>query len=226
MDVVATFDQKADDRDGVGNVEKDNAGRDHAVECRIATQIQQSQDRHNDAADKMRSQGNVHARVYVAEKLRKGKSTVASKRPAEPTLPCMAGDQTPDPCRYDQTLKHNGSSFAPEGLVEQRQNRYKGGGGLKIRKAVHAEEEADGEKPRGDESNGDGAQDGDGNHFLRTMNFLGKVSGTIEASKGVVGVDQSDNESDPVGGPSSIVHKVGKDKLGILMRWRLCRYRD
>ena len=58
------------------------------------------------------------------------------------------------------------------------------------------------------------------------MDFLGKVGRAIEASKGVVGVDESDNEGDPIGGPSGIVHKVSKDKPGILMRWRLCRNRD
>ena len=162
----------------------------------------------------------------MAEELRKGKPAVASKRPAEPALPRMASDQTPDARRDDQSLQYNGSGCALERLVEQRQYGYECGGGLEIRKAVHAEEEADGEEPRGDESNGDGAQDGDGDHFLRAMDFLGKVSRAIEASKGVIGVDESDNKGDPVGGPSSIVHKIGKDKPGILMRWRLCRNRD
>ena len=92
MDVVAAFDQKADDWDRVGNVEKDNAGRNHAVEGCIAPQIQQSQDGHDAAADNMRPEGNIYTRVHVAEESRKGKPAVASKRPAKPALPCMAGD--------------------------------------------------------------------------------------------------------------------------------------
>ena len=92
LNVVAAFDQKADDRNGVGNVQKDNAGRDHAIERCVAPQVQQSQDRHNDAADEMGSERNVHTRVDVAEELREGKTTVASKGPAEPALPCMTCD--------------------------------------------------------------------------------------------------------------------------------------
>lgn len=92
---------------------------------------------------------------------------------------------------------------------------------MKIAKATHAEEEADGEEPRSDESDGNGTHDGDGNHFLRPLDFLGKVGRAIEASEGVVGVDEPDDKSDPVRRPSGIVHKISKDKLGILMCWRL-----
>lgn len=104
LDIVAAFDQKADDWDRVRNVEKNNTGRDHAVECCIASQIQQSQDGHNDAADKVCSERNVYSRVDVAEEFRKRKPMVASEGPAEPALPCMAGDQAPYTSRYDQTL--------------------------------------------------------------------------------------------------------------------------
>lgn len=101
LDVVAAFDQKADDWDCVGHVEEDDTGRDHAVECCIASQIQQSQDGHNHAADKVRAERDVDSRVDVAEEFRKGKSMVASEGPAEAALPCMAGDQAPYPGRYD-----------------------------------------------------------------------------------------------------------------------------
>ena len=92
MDIVAAFDQKADDWDRVGDVEQDDAGGNHAVEGCIATQIQQSQDGHDNAADDMRSERNVYAKVDVAEESRKGKTAVAGKGPAEPALPCVAGD--------------------------------------------------------------------------------------------------------------------------------------
>ena len=221
MDIVAAFDQKAADWDCVGNVKKDNAGRDHAVERRVAPQIQQSQDRHDDAADKMRSERNVHPRIDVAEEFGKGEPAVASEGPTESALPGMTGDQAPDSCRYEQTLQHNGSSFASESLIEKCQYRYKCEGGLEVCKAGHAEEQADGVEPRGNESNGNSTHDSDRDHFFGAMNFLGKVSGTIKASKGVIGIDQPDNESNAICGPSSIVHKISKDKLGILMRWRL-----
>ena len=226
MDVVATPDQKAYDRNSVRDVKEDDASRNHAVEGRIAPQVQQSQDRHDDAADEMCPERDIDAGVDVAEEFGKGEPAVASKGPAEPALPGMASDQTPDARRDDQGLQHNGPGRASEGLIEQGQDGYECGRGLEIRKAVHAEEEADGEEPRGDKSDGDGPQDGDGDHFLRAMDFLGQMSRAVEAGKGIVGVDESDNEGDPVGGPSRVVHKVGKDKSGILMRWRLCRNRD
>ena len=157
MDVVATPDQKAYHRNSVRNVKKDDASRNHAVERRVAPQIQQSQHGHDNAADEMRPERDIDAGVDMAEELGKGKPAVASKGPAEPALPRMAGDQTPDPRRDDQSLQHNGSGCALERLVEQRQDGYECGRGLEIGKAVHAEEEADGEEPRGDESNSDGS---------------------------------------------------------------------
>lgn len=42
VDVVAAFDQKADDRNGIRNVKKDDAGGDHAIESCITAKIQQS----------------------------------------------------------------------------------------------------------------------------------------------------------------------------------------
>ena len=82
MNIVAAFDQKADDRDCVRNVEKDDAGRDHAVESCIASQIQQSQNGHNNAADKMGAEGDIDSRIDMAEKFTKGQATVASEGPA------------------------------------------------------------------------------------------------------------------------------------------------
>ncbi len=90
MDIVAAFDQKADDWDSVGDVEKDDTSCDHAVERRVAAQIQQAQDGDDDAADEMRPERDVDARVDVAEEFGEGESTVASERPAQATLPRMA----------------------------------------------------------------------------------------------------------------------------------------
>ena len=67
IDIVAAFDQKADDRDRVGNVKKDDTGRDHAVESCVASQIQQAQDGHDNAADKVRTERYIHSRIDVAE---------------------------------------------------------------------------------------------------------------------------------------------------------------
>ena len=82
MDVVTAFDQKADDRDRVRDVKKDDTGRDHAVESRIASQIQQAQDSHNNAADKVRAERHIHSGIDVAEEFAKRQAAVASKGPA------------------------------------------------------------------------------------------------------------------------------------------------
>ena len=138
----------------------------------------------------------------------------------------MACDETPNSRGYEQAFQHDGSGFASESLIEECQDGYEGGGGLEIVEVVHAEEERDGVEPRGDEADGDGTHDGDGDHFLGAIDFLGEVGGTIEASKGVVGVDQTDDESDPIRRPPSVIHEIGEDEFGILMRWCLRRDGD
>ena len=226
MDIVTAADQQANDRNSVRDVKKDNARRNHAVERRITPQIQQPQDRDDDAADKVGPERDIDAGIDMGEEFGKGQAAVAGKGPAEPGLPRMACDEAPDARRDDQGLEHDGAGGALQRLVEEGQEGAAGGGGLEILEAVHAEEEADGEEPGGDEADGDGAHDGDRNHFLRAVDFLGQMGGAVEAGEGVVGVDESDDEGDAVGGPAGVVHKIGKDEPGILMRWRLCRNRD
>ena len=197
-DVAAAFDQQADDRDGVGDVEQDDARRDHAVERRVAPQIQQSQHRHDEAADEVRAERDVDAGIDVAQEVRKGKAAVAREGPAQAALPRVTGNQAPDARGYDETLEHDGARFAPQGLIEQCQDGHEGGRGLEIGEVADAEELGDGEEPRRDEAYGDGAHDGDGNHFLGVVDFLGEVGRTVETSKGVIGVDEADDESDPI----------------------------
>ena len=97
---------------------------------------------------------------------------------------------------------------------------------MEIVKVVHAEEEGNGEEPRGDESNGNGAHDGDGDHSFRAIDLFGKVCSTIEAGEGVICVDQADYESDSILRPAGIVYEIGEDEPRILVRCRLCRDRD
>ena len=111
-------------------------------------------------------------------------------------------------------------------MVEECEDGYEGGGGLEVVEVVHAEEEGDGVEPGGDEADGDGTHDGDGDHFLRAVDFLGEVGGAIEAGEGVVGVDETDDESDAVCRPPGVIHEIGKDEFGVLMRWRLRRDGD
>ena len=146
-DIVAASDEEANDRDGIRDVEQDDASRDHAIERGIAAQIQETEDGDNEAADEMRTEGDVHARVDVAEEFRKGETAVAGEGPAEAALPCVARDETPDACCYEEAFEDDGCGFATEGLVEECEDGDEGGGRLEVIEVVHAEEEGDGVEP-------------------------------------------------------------------------------
>lgn len=48
----------------------------------------------------------------------------------------------------------------------------------------------------------------------------------IQTGKGPVGIDQTDDKSDAIRRPSGIIHKVGEDELGTLVRRSLGGYND
>ena len=156
----------------------------------------------------------------------KGQTGIAGKGPAKPGLPRMARDQTPNARRDDQRLQHNSARRAPKRLIEQCQDRDKSRRSLQILQTIHAEEEPDGEEPRRDEADGNGAHDGDGDHFFRAVDLLREMGGAVEAGEGVIGVDEADDEGDAVGGPARVVDKIGKDEPGVLVRGRLGGDRD
>ena len=217
LDIIAAFDQEADDRDRIRDIEEDDTRRNHAVKSRIATQIQQPQHRHDDAANEMRSERDISAGVDMAEEFGKGQAAIASKGPAEAALPRVASDQAPDARGDEEGLEDDGARFALEGLVEEGEDGDEGGGGLEVGEGAHAEEEADGVEPGGDEADGHGAHDGDRDHFLGTVDFFRQVGGAVEAGEGVIGIDEADDEGDAVGRPACVVHEVGKDEFGVLM---------
>lgn len=45
-------------------------------------------------------------------------ASVSGKRPAEPALPCMAGDQASDAGRNDEGFQHDGAGRIPDGLIK------------------------------------------------------------------------------------------------------------
>lgn len=104
---------------------------------------------------------------------------------------------------------------------------------------VDAEKHGDGIEPGSHEADGDGPQDGDGDHLLRARDFLGHVGGAIQAGKGPVRVDQADDKcchslgfilhppvaarkglTDPVLFPSRVVDKVSKHEASGFMARR------
>lgn len=197
-DVLAALDQQADDGDSVGDVEEDDAGGDHAVERRVTTEIEETEERDDEAADEVRAERDVDAGVDVAEEVGEGKAAVAGEGPAKTALPRVAGDEAPDAGGDDEAFEDDGAGFAAEGLVEEREDGDEGRGGLEVGEVADAEELGDGEEPGRDEADGHGAHDGDGDHFLRAVDFLGQVGRAVEACEGVVGVDQADDESDAI----------------------------
>ncbi len=48
------------------------------------------------------------------------------------------------------------------------------------------------------------------------------MGGAVETGEGPVGVDQTDYERDAVRRPASVVHKVCKDELSVLVSWCCC----
>lgn len=129
----------------------------------------------------------------------------------------MTRNLTSNARRNDHTLEHNRAGLATQRLVEELENRHIGRGGEESVQIIEAEEHADGIEPSGDEADGDGAHDGDGNHFLGPMNLFGHVGGAVETGKGPVGVDEADDEGDAVGGPAGVVDEVGEDEFGVLV---------
>ena len=57
VDVVASAEEQAKDGDGVGDVEQDDAGCDHAVEGGVGSQVQAADYADNHAGDEVSSEG-------------------------------------------------------------------------------------------------------------------------------------------------------------------------
>lgn len=82
LDIVPPAREQADHGDRVGDVQQDDARRDHAVERRIAAQVQTAQHGHDRAAQRVRGKGYVERGVHGAQGAREGEAVVAGERPA------------------------------------------------------------------------------------------------------------------------------------------------
>lgn len=102
--------------------------------------------------------------------------------------------------------------------MKELEDRDKSRGGEQGVQVIEAEEHGDGVEPGGDEADGDGAHDGDGDHFLRAVDLFRQMGCAVETSKGPVGVDQADDKGDAVRRPSRVVDEVGEDEFGVLVR--------
>ena len=58
-DVIAPLPEQAHDGDGVGDVQEHDAGGDHGVEGRAGAEVEQAEERDDEAADGVGIQGDV-----------------------------------------------------------------------------------------------------------------------------------------------------------------------
>lgn len=135
----------------------------------------------------------------------------------------MSSNHTAQTCANNQNLENDGSSGIVQCVVEKLEDRDSGqavGDILKI--TDDAKQHGYNEAPAGNESNSDGTHDCDWYHTLRLMDFLCKMSRTIETSKCPVGVDQSSYEGNTSVGPTSVVDESCKYKFGTLVTGCCC----
>ena len=109
-------------------------------------------------------------------------------------MPRLTRHQAPNARRNEQRLQDNRSGGAAERLFEQSEDGYERRRRSELVERTYTEELRDGKEPGGDEADGDGTHDGDGDLAFGAVNFFGKVSGTVEAGEGIVGVYQADYE--------------------------------
>lgn len=135
----------------------------------------------------------------------------------------MSSNHTAQARANDQNLENDGSSSIAQCVVEKLEDRNSGqtvGDILKI--TDDAEQHGYNKAPAGNKSNSDGTHDCDWYHTLRLMNFLCKMSRTIEAGKCPVGVNQSSYESNTSVGPTSVVDESCEYKFGTLVTRCCC----
>ena len=121
-------------------------------------------------------------------------TVVTGKTPAQPALPRMAGNQTTNPRRHNQTLQCDCAGLAGQCLVKERQDGNPGAGVKKVLELLNAKEHGEGEEPGGDETDCDRSHDSDGYHLFRAGHLFRQVRGTIQTCECPVRVDQPHDE--------------------------------
>ena len=137
---------------------------------------------------------NVDTGIDLRQILGERKARIPRERPAKTRLPRLTGNKTPDPRCHDQCFQHDCPSRALQCLVKKLQDGHESGGVAQVVQVSDTEEEGDGEEKGGGEADGYGAEDGDGDLAGWVEDFLGKVSGAVEAGEGIVGVYEADYE--------------------------------
>ena len=140
----------------------------------------------------MRPERHIEARIDMLEKLPKRHTAIACEAPAKPALPGMARNQTSYPRCDDQRLEHNSSRDVSERFMEQLQNWSQSRGVEQGIQVSDGEEHGERKRPSGQESDGDGAEDGNWDGASGARDFFGEVGSAVEAGEGIVSIDQAD----------------------------------
>lgn len=146
-DVIATLDEQTDDRDGVGHIQQYNARRHHAIEGRVAANIKKPENRDDDIGHEMRAEGYIDSAINMRKPFRTRDTTIPCKTPAQPRLPRMRRDKTPEARRDEHGLQHDGARPGSQRLIVQSEDGYQRVRAAEVAQVVHAEEEGDGVEP-------------------------------------------------------------------------------
>ena len=135
----------------------------------------------------------------------------------------MARNQTPKSRRNDQCFENNRAGLVSRCFVKYFQDGHEGSCTQDIREIAHnGEEHGHAEEPTRYESNTHSPHDGNGHHFLGTMDFLGEVGGAVEARERPICIDEADDEGYAALLPARVVDEGCEDEFCVLVGGRDC----
>lgn len=165
-DVVTALLEKQDNRDGIRDVQQDDAGGDHRVESSGRSQVEETEDTDDDTGHGVSVPGDSETGVNLGPQGRTGKTTVTGKGPAQTCLPGVACNLASETGEADQELHKSSAGNGTGSLVVQLKNGSPGGGVDEALQVVDGEEHGNGVKERSKETNGDGTDDSERNVAL------------------------------------------------------------
>lgn len=226
LDVVAALQEEEDGGDIVGNVKKDNAGGDHRVEGGGRSNVEQAEQTDEEAGEGVRNKGNTELGVNLGPVPAAGETAITGKGPHKAGLPGVTGNLAAQSSQDNHGHENSGTGLGAESLVVELEDGNQSGSVDELAQVLHGKEHGDGVQERGGEANSQGAHDGNGDNTLRLCNLLSEMGSRVQAREGPVGVDETNNKGNATRLPSSLVRKVGENKLGVLLGRGLCEDGD
>lgn len=95
----------------------------------------------------MRAEGHINSAINVRKPFRTRDTTIPCKTPAQPRLPRMRRDKTPEARRDEHGLQHDSASLGSQRLIVKSEDGYQCVRAAEVAQVVHAEEEGDGVEP-------------------------------------------------------------------------------